>query len=55
MSESSISQQWVRLMKESIKVNAAGLSARRMVQHYIEKFHSKSMEGALKGSPGCPI
>jgi len=48
MSESSIPHQWVRLMKESIKSNAAGFSARRMVKQYIEKFYSKSMEGALK-------
>jgi len=55
MSESSIPREWVRLMKESIKSNAAGPSARRMVKQYIEKFYSKSMEGVLKGSPGCPI
>ena len=48
MSESSIPHQWVRLMKKSIKSNAAGFSARRMVRQYIEKFYSKSMEAALK-------
>jgi starch phosphorylase len=48
MSESSIPHEWVRLMKESIKSNAAAFSARRMVKQYIEKFYSKSMEGALK-------
>jgi starch phosphorylase len=41
MSESSIPHQWVRLMRESIKSNAAGFSARRMVKQYIEKFYSK--------------
>jgi starch phosphorylase len=49
MSESSIPHEWVRLMKESIKSSAAGFSARRMVKQYIEKFYSKSLEGALKG------
>jgi len=37
-----------RLMKESIKSNAAGFSARRMVKQYIEKFYSKSIQKALK-------
>ena len=48
MSESSIPHQWVRLMKESIKSIAAGFSARRMVKQYIQRFYSKSIEGALK-------
>ena len=48
MSENSIPHEWVRLMKESIKSNAAGFSARRMVKQYIEKFYFKSIEGALK-------
>ncbi len=48
MFESSIPHEWVRLMKESIKSNAAGFSARRMVKQYIEKFYSKSLEQALK-------
>ena len=48
MSESGVPHEWVRLMKESIKSNAARFSARRMVKEYIEKFYSKSMEGALK-------
>jgi glucan phosphorylase len=43
-----IPHEWIRLMKESIKSNAAAFSARRMVKQYIEKFYAKSMEGALK-------
>ena len=48
MSESSIPHEWVRLMKESIKSNAAEFSARRMVKQYIEKFYSGSLQEALK-------
>ena len=43
MSDNSIPYAWVRLMKESIKSNAANFSARRMVGQYIEKFYSKSL------------
>lgn len=43
-----IPHEWIRLMKKSIKSNAAGFSARRMVKQYVEKFYSKSMKGALK-------
>jgi len=49
MSENSVPHEWVRLMKESIKSNAAEFSARRMVKQYIEKFYAKSMKGALRG------
>jgi len=47
-SESGVPNEWVRLMKESIKSNAAVFSARRMVKQYIEKFYSKSIQKALK-------
>ncbi|MFC1878015.1 hypothetical protein ACFL2E_12215 [Thermodesulfobacteriota bacterium] len=50
MSESGIPQKWVRLMKESIKSNAAEFSARRMVKEYIEKLYSKSIQKILKDS-----
>ena len=50
MSESGIPQKWVRLMKESIKSNAAGFSARRMVKEYIDKFYSKGIQKILKDS-----
>ncbi len=48
MSESGISHEWVRLMKESIKSNAAAFSARRMVKQYIDKFYSKRIKKILK-------
>ncbi|RLB93410.1 MAG: alpha-glucan phosphorylase [Deltaproteobacteria bacterium] len=48
VSDNGVPHEWVRLMKETIKSNAAGFSARRMVKDYIEKFYSKCMEGALK-------
>ncbi|SDT94261.1 alpha-glucan family phosphorylase [Desulfobacula phenolica] len=46
LSENGIPNEWIRLMKETIKSSAAGFSARRMVKQYIEKFYSKSMKGA---------
>ena len=49
VSENGVPHDWVRLMRESIKSNAARFSARRMVKQYIEKFYFKSMERALKG------
>jgi starch phosphorylase len=48
LSEDGVPHDWVWLMKECIKSNAALFSARRMVKGYIEKFYSKSIEGALK-------
>jgi len=46
MSENSIPVEWVKLMKESMKSNAAGFSARRMVKQYAEKFYYKSIQRA---------
>jgi len=43
MSENSIPVEWVKLMKESIKSNAAQFSARRMVREYAEKFYFQSI------------
>jgi starch phosphorylase len=48
VSEGGVFHDWVSVMKESIKGNAARFSARRMVKEYIEKFYFKSMEGVLK-------
>jgi glycogen phosphorylase len=48
MSANGIPLKWVRLMKETIKSNAAGFSARRMVKEYIGKFYSKSIQKILK-------
>ncbi len=34
---------WVRIMKESLKSNAARFSARRMVKEYVEKFYAPAL------------
>jgi starch phosphorylase len=35
---------WVRIMKETIKSNAATYSARRMVKEYVQKFYTKALK-----------
>jgi starch phosphorylase len=42
--EDGIPKQWVRVMKETIKSNAARFSARRMVKEYVEKFYSAALK-----------
>jgi starch phosphorylase len=42
--EDGIPLDWVSVMKETIKSNAAGFSARRMVKEYIEKFYSAALK-----------
>ncbi len=37
---------WVRVMKEAIRSNAARFSSRRMVREYIEKFYTKALKEA---------
>jgi starch phosphorylase len=44
VSEEGIPYSWVKMMKESIKSNAARFSARRMVKQYIEKFYKMALE-----------
>jgi starch phosphorylase len=44
VSEEGIPYCWVKMMKESIKSNAARFSARRMVKQYIEKFYKMALE-----------
>jgi starch phosphorylase len=41
--EDGIPKEWVRVMKETIKSNAARFSARRMVKEYIDKFYAKAL------------
>ena len=43
ISEDGVPHDWVRVMKESIKSNAAKFSARRMVKEYIKKFYTKAL------------
>jgi starch phosphorylase len=38
--------EWVKVMKEAIKSNAARFSARRMVKEYIQKFYAKALKEA---------
>jgi len=42
--EDGIPKDWVRVMKETIKSNAARFSARRMIKEYIEKFYSAALK-----------
>jgi starch phosphorylase len=43
ISEDGVPHDWVRVMKESIKSNAAKFSARRMVKEYIQKFYTEGL------------
>jgi starch phosphorylase len=45
ISEDGVPHDWVKVMKESIKSNAANFSARRMVKDYVQKFYSKALKG----------
>jgi starch phosphorylase len=44
VSDSGVPHGWVKIMKESIKSNAAAFSARRMVKEYVEKFYVKALK-----------
>jgi starch phosphorylase len=44
VSEDGIPFEWVKVMKESIKSNAARFSARRMVKEYIQKFYAMALK-----------
>jgi starch phosphorylase len=46
--ESGIPVEWVNIMKESIKSNAAKFSARRMVKEYVQKFYQDALKSANK-------
>ena len=46
-SDDGVPQGWIKVMKNSIKSNAAKFSARRMVKEYIEKFYAKGLESIL--------
>ena len=47
-SDHGIPADWVRIMKNSIKSNAAKFSARRMVKEYIDKFYIKELKAVQK-------
>jgi starch phosphorylase len=44
VSEDGIPSGWVKVMKESIKSNAAKFSARRMVKEYIQKYYALALK-----------
>lgn len=44
VSEDGVPRGWVKVMKNSIKSNAAKFSARRMVKEYIEKFYARGLQ-----------
>jgi starch phosphorylase len=44
VSEAGIPYRWVKLMKESIKSNAAKFSTRRMVKEYAKKFYEIALD-----------
>jgi len=46
ISEDGVPHDWVKVMKESIKSNAAKFSARRMVKEYVQKFYAKALTQA---------
>jgi starch phosphorylase len=46
ISDDGVPNEWVKVMKECIKSNAARFSARRMVKEYIQKFHAEALKGA---------
>ena len=46
VSEDGVPQDWVMVMKESIKSNAAKFSARRMVKEYVRKFYENALKSA---------
>lgn len=43
LSDDGVPHEWVRVMKASIKTNAARFSARRMVKEYAEKFYGPAL------------
>lgn len=47
-SDDGIPDDWVRIMKNSIKSNAAKFSTRRMVKEYINKFYIKELKVVQK-------
>ncbi len=46
VSRNGVPHDWVKVMKESIKSNAARFSSRRMVKEYIQKFYANVLKDA---------
>lgn len=47
VSDEGVPLDWVNVMRNSIKSNAAKFSARRMVKEYIDKFYVRGLEAAI--------
>ena len=43
VSEQGVPHDWVKVMKETLRSNAAKFSARRMVKEYVRKFYSNAL------------
>lgn len=43
MSDDGFPQEWVRVMKEAIRSNAAQFSARRMVKEYLQRYYADAL------------
>ena len=43
VSDDGFPREWVRVMKEAIRSNAARFSARRMVKEYVQKYYVKAL------------
>jgi len=41
-----ISHNWVKVMKETIKMTGPNFSARRMAKEYTEKFYRKAIDAS---------
>ena len=49
MSEDGFPKEWVVVMKEAIRSNAARFSARRMVKDYLQQFYADALTAARRG------
>jgi glycogen phosphorylase len=52
MSDNGVPHDWVKVMKATMKSNAAHFSARRMFKEYISKFYSKSIQKTMEEDNG---
>lgn len=51
LDDNGIPSEWVKIMKEAIKITGARFTARRMVKEYVAKFYHKALKSALS-EPG---
>jgi starch phosphorylase len=48
VSDNGIPLEWVRLMKETMKSNAAHFSFRRMAKEFVEEFYTTNIQKVIK-------